>query len=209
VLPEKAWDGITETQKTLLATRVSTRKSREESWYAIFEVLFPGAPRPRSPYLDPDFADGLLALREFAATEMQGIIMQVVNEQSTHLSLPFDFDFQSYTEVVVQDAIDILLARFESRMPPEPGFSLMTSISNVSDSGYSSSPPSGIGVVEVGSTQPSFCVPLPSLLVPEDPLDDMFLGYQHDVYENARTYPVNYLDASDQHPLAGYGGILR
>jgi hypothetical protein len=196
VLPEKAWDGITEAQKTSLAVRVSARKSREENWYTIFEILFPGAARPKSPYLDPDFADGLLALREFAVTEMQGIVTQVVNEQSTHISLPFDFDFQSYAEVIVQDAIDILLTRFESRMPPEPAIPSATSISIASDSGYGSLPPSGIGIVDTQSTQPSVD---PTLLFPsmfEGPLDDMFMGYQHDVYGGTVTDPVNYLDSS-------------
>ena len=209
MVPENAWDGITEAQKTQLAARVSARKSREESWYTIFEILFPGAPRPRSPYLDPDFADGLLALREFAAAEVQGIITQVVNEQSTHLSLPFDFDFQSYTEVVVQDAIDILLARFEARMPPEPAIPLMTSISNASDSGYSSSLPSVIGIVDTQSMQPLIDPTLLSLSMSEAPFDGMFMGYQHDFYGDAGTDPVIHLNSSDQNPHTAYEGIFR
>jgi len=205
VLPEKAWDGITEAQKALLAVRVSARKSREGSWYTIFEILFPGVPRPRSPYLDPDFADGLLALREFAATEMQGIITQVVNEQSTHFSLPFDFDFQSHTEIVVQNAIDIFLARFESRMPAN---TLTTSISNASDSGYSGSPPRGTGIVDAQLTQPPIDPTLLSLSISEGPLDDMFIGYLHDVYGDMSTDPVNSLDPPDQNPHAAYGRIF-
>ena len=209
VLPEKAWDGITEAQKTSLAARVSARKSKEESWYIIFEILFPGAPKPRSPYLDPDFADGLFALREFAATEMQGIITQVVNEQSTHISLPFDFDFQSYTEVIVQDAIDILLARFESRMPPEPVVPLTTSIPNVSDSGYSSSPPGGIFTVDTQSAQPSINPTFLFQSIPEGPLDDMFMAYQRDVFGSSGTDAANCLDYSGQDSHSAYGGMFE
>jgi hypothetical protein len=129
---------------------------------------------------------------------VQGIITQVVNEQSTRLSLPFDFDFQIYTEVVVQDAIDILLARFEARLPSEPAIPLMTSISNASDSGYSGSLPSGIGIVDTQSMQPLVDPTLPFLQMSEAPFDGMFMGYQHSFYGGGGTESVIHLDSSDQ-----------
>lgn len=176
VLPEKDWDGITEAQKTLLAARVSARKSREENWYITFSILFPSAPKPRSPYLDPDFADGLLALREFAAIEMPNIVAEVISERSLQVSLPSDFDVNAYTEVVVRDAIDILLARFESRMPPEPSNSSAAPNSNSSDSGYSSS--SSRVILNTQSGRDSFDPILP--LLSEDPLEALFAGFERD-----------------------------
>jgi hypothetical protein len=48
-LPEKTWDGVSVSQKERLKARFSPKKSPEENWYIVFEILFPGAPRPRSP----------------------------------------------------------------------------------------------------------------------------------------------------------------
>jgi hypothetical protein len=172
-------------QKGLLATRVSARKSREQNWYTIFEILFPGTPKPRSPYIDPDFADGLLALREYAAVEMEGIIAQASIEQMPNLSLPLmplDFNFQSYTEAVVRHAIDILFSRFESRMPRVLARPPTASDSHPPDSGYSGSRTSGI--INTQSTQVSIDPTLPSSSISEGPFGDMFTGYMNDIYDS-------------------------
>jgi len=42
-------EGINGQQKILLEQRVSSRKSMEENWYIVYDILFPGAARPRSP----------------------------------------------------------------------------------------------------------------------------------------------------------------
>ncbi len=50
VVEERQWEGVvTEQQRKQLEGRVSSHKTKEENWYIIYEVLFPGAPRPRSP----------------------------------------------------------------------------------------------------------------------------------------------------------------
>ncbi|KAF1979352.1 hypothetical protein BU23DRAFT_152762 [Bimuria novae-zelandiae CBS 107.79] len=49
IQPDKTWIGINETQKTQLTQRVSSKKSKEENWYSVYEILFPGSPRPESP----------------------------------------------------------------------------------------------------------------------------------------------------------------
>ena len=49
VLPLREWEGISEAQKRQLERRISTKKTREENWYIIYEILFPGAERPKSP----------------------------------------------------------------------------------------------------------------------------------------------------------------
>jgi hypothetical protein len=47
-LPPRQWYGIGEVQKQQLERRVSA-KTKEENRYIIYEILFPGAPRPTGP----------------------------------------------------------------------------------------------------------------------------------------------------------------
>ena len=62
IQPNQIHFGITETQKAQLAQRVSAKKTKEENWYLIYEILFPGSPRPDSSceYL----TDGMRALND-------------------------------------------------------------------------------------------------------------------------------------------------
>lgn len=201
VVPVRDWDCITEAQKRLLSERVSGRKSKEENWFTIFEILFPGAPKPRSPYLDPDFADGLLALREFAVAEVPGIVTQLVAENSLQDSLPFDFNAQSYTETVVQDAIEILLARFESRMPLEQ--SLATSHS--SDSGYGGS--SLRGTIRAQSTQSAVNPEPPSMAMTID-YGSFFAGFQRDQFSTLATEQIDFPNLPGQFESASASQFL-
>lgn len=49
IRPQKLWDAVSATQKQRLKTRFSSKKTPEENWFIMFEILFPNLPRPRSP----------------------------------------------------------------------------------------------------------------------------------------------------------------
>ncbi|KAF2464182.1 uncharacterized protein BDR25DRAFT_98854 [Lindgomyces ingoldianus] len=49
VQPPRIFDGINESQRRQLGKRISSKKSREENWYLIYQILFPDAARPESP----------------------------------------------------------------------------------------------------------------------------------------------------------------
>jgi hypothetical protein len=49
VVPVKTWNAVNTAQKQRLKARFSSKKSPEENWYIMFDILFPDAPRPRSP----------------------------------------------------------------------------------------------------------------------------------------------------------------
>ena len=49
IQPNQTWIGLNETQKMQLAQRVSSKKSKEENWYSVYKILFPGEPEPASP----------------------------------------------------------------------------------------------------------------------------------------------------------------
>lgn len=49
VQPPRAWDGINESKRRQLAKRISSKKTKEENWYLIYQILFPESHRPESP----------------------------------------------------------------------------------------------------------------------------------------------------------------
>lgn len=59
-------DGITLQQRNALGRRVSPGLSLEGQWYAVFDIVCPGHPRPTSPYLDSELSEETFsALRLF------------------------------------------------------------------------------------------------------------------------------------------------
>lgn len=58
-------------QRNALARRVPLGVSLEDQWYAVFEIVCPGCPRPISPYHDSEVSGAVLAeLRLFLTSEM-------------------------------------------------------------------------------------------------------------------------------------------
>ena len=111
--PRQHWDGISESQKRQLAKRVSAKKSKEENWYFIYETLFPNSPRPESPFVeDTHLSEELLALREFAVSEVPGRIAQFVNVELPPDLRPSQESIEAFTQAAVQDVFDMLVEKW-------------------------------------------------------------------------------------------------
>ncbi|KAF2477218.1 uncharacterized protein BDR25DRAFT_339195 [Lindgomyces ingoldianus] len=140
ILPPRNWDGIDQSQKRQLEQRVSPGKTKEENWYIIYEILFPGKPRPRSPYVDAPLSDDLLALREFAAIEGPNIVSDLTRNELPESLRPNEQEIQSFLESIFQDAVALLLERHVTTRPGQLRTSLTHQASTgSSDSGFVSS----------------------------------------------------------------------
>jgi len=180
-VPPKVWDGINEHQKKQLERRVSSQNTKEQNWYIIYEILFPGAEPPKSPYLDPSFADGILALREYAAREGPAIVRDAISSEASEMVFPLGFDVQTFTEAIFQRAFDLLLDQFESRRPWDvsPRTPQQLPIPSMSsDSGYIDSP--GEGHIDV--TQPAAELQLPLASESDDAFQFYFLSSEWDTH---------------------------
>lgn len=60
-------EGLTAEQRQRLSERLSSKLSDEQRWYAVFEIVFPGHPRPGTPYVDPDMSEDLSSFRDHIA----------------------------------------------------------------------------------------------------------------------------------------------
>lgn len=67
-------EGVSREQNVRLSRRVSPKMTLEEQWYSIFAILFPGHPRPPSPYVDTELT---MELRGFIDM-MQSIGPQLI-----------------------------------------------------------------------------------------------------------------------------------
>lgn len=175
VLPPRDWEGISENQKKQLERRVSSRNTREENWFIVYEILFPDASRPKSPYVDPSFAEGLCALREFAAREGPALIREHLSRGPPEFADHFGFDDQAFAVTLFPTAFDLIVNSFESQRPWEslPGSSQerLSSFTS-SGSGYNGSTGGALVDTRVGG---SASEPLPFYLEAVDEFPTYFL----------------------------------
>lgn len=62
-------DGITTQQRTDLSRRPSSKLSVEAQWYAVFDIVCPGFPRPPSPYNGPAPEATIAAFQQFITSD--------------------------------------------------------------------------------------------------------------------------------------------
>ncbi|KAF6805617.1 hypothetical protein CMUS01_14573 [Colletotrichum musicola] len=67
--------GLTRAQRLEVSRRANPKESEEEQWFAIWDVIFPGEPRPASAYVDAELSQDLCAYREFHAREGADILL--------------------------------------------------------------------------------------------------------------------------------------
>lgn len=74
--PRTSVEGISDIQAQKLAARCSSKESPEQQWFRVFDICFPGLPRPRSPYVDRLLSEELQSFRDYASVEGPSIMME-------------------------------------------------------------------------------------------------------------------------------------
>jgi hypothetical protein len=133
VIPPKQWNGIDEAQERQLRRRVSPKKTREQNWYIIYEILFPGTERPQSPCLFPfvdtrimdilmlfvdvelSLSDEILALQDFAAREGPSIVNDFIASELPESLRLQEEEVQSFSRTLFRKGVDLILQRWGLR----------------------------------------------------------------------------------------------
>ncbi|KAK0736170.1 hypothetical protein B0T21DRAFT_411364 [Apiosordaria backusii] len=68
-------------KKELRENRANPKLSVEKQWYEIWDIVFPEAPKPDSPYLDASISEDLSSFREFFLQQGPEIIRQTAENQ--------------------------------------------------------------------------------------------------------------------------------
>jgi hypothetical protein len=73
--PVAHWEGVSEAQRRQLQKKVPAKMSEQEQWFTIWDIIFPGFPRPQSPYIDSELSEELSAFRDFATGQGPGVLL--------------------------------------------------------------------------------------------------------------------------------------
>ncbi|KAI1850803.1 hypothetical protein JX265_013366 [Neoarthrinium moseri] len=85
-------EGMTLEQQPQLSRRSNSRLSPEDQWFAIWDILFPGRPRPMSPYQDDfiNITDHNNYLQEFLGSRMPEIVQGEFQELGNPTHIGYD-----------------------------------------------------------------------------------------------------------------------
>ncbi|KAK4449699.1 hypothetical protein QBC34DRAFT_404678 [Podospora aff. communis PSN243] len=78
--------GLTPNKRLQLVKRSPPRLTRAEQWFRVFDILFPGVPRPESPYLDDPPPPEVLSFAEFSSTRGPSIIQKILVDRESGVS---------------------------------------------------------------------------------------------------------------------------
>ncbi|KAG9687106.1 hypothetical protein KCU95_g8905, partial [Aureobasidium melanogenum] len=115
--PERRLEGIDESTMRKLKRRVTSR-SVPESWYSMYELLFPGARRPESPFMDATLSAELSAFRDFCIHEGRDIVTSVVSAEMPFADGQQQDQLEDFTRQVFQRSIEQLFLQWQSRPRP-------------------------------------------------------------------------------------------
>jgi hypothetical protein len=90
-----------------LTRRSNAKYPVEEQWYAIWDIIFPGAERPASPYIDGVLSEEILSFQEFYQTRGPAILREALRESfMDNTSMQ---EVQQYSDLVLRAALDRIL----------------------------------------------------------------------------------------------------
>jgi len=115
-------EGVTQAQQELLERRVDKSKTKEEQWYSIWDILFPGhSPRPASPHVDYGVSTQLRSFQEFLAADGLAIVNEIARERIPASLAPQQDEVLAFSRTLFEHAIPSLLQRFQDAAPRTNG----------------------------------------------------------------------------------------
>lgn len=116
-------EGLTRAQRLEVSRRANPKDSEEEQWFAIWDVVFPGEPRPPSAYVDAELSQDLCAYREFHASRGADILLDYLAACDPALAGRLERSV-AHDRAVLGRALDSIYehwaARRGLRAPPTP-----------------------------------------------------------------------------------------
>ncbi|KAI0386973.1 hypothetical protein F5Y04DRAFT_242709 [Hypomontagnella monticulosa] len=115
--PSARLDGISHQQHRELSRKSKTELSEAEKWFAIWDIVFPGRPKPTSPYMDPGLSEDFCNFREFSQSRGPAILAEEL--QSRGLFMPQD-GTESALQVAIARGFNTLFEEWLSNQDASP-----------------------------------------------------------------------------------------
>ncbi|KAH8648666.1 hypothetical protein BX600DRAFT_555110 [Xylariales sp. PMI_506] len=134
-------EGISEKQQKQLSQRVSSRMSEEDQWFTVFDILFPGHPHPRSPYLDRELSEQMQIFRDFLLVQGRIILSDFLESRGTLIwnAPPDESNLEAFQARTLADGLQLIFDRFTASSsadgPPSSNDSTSPNTFQSNDSG--------------------------------------------------------------------------
>lgn len=103
-------DGMTSLQEKRVISRVGNRKKPvAEQWFEIYDILFPGVPKPEFVYLGDQLAEGVESFRQFVSR--QGLKMIVQELKGSNIQGGDDQELEGRLQNAFSNMFDVFLNR--------------------------------------------------------------------------------------------------
>jgi hypothetical protein len=103
-------EGYGEAEKRGIERRVDMRKPISAQWNAIYSVLFPGQPKPKSPFVDGKLSETMLELRECMHQDWPGIA-ETLREELPESVRSHEGAKREFQDMVFEAAISRVIER--------------------------------------------------------------------------------------------------
>jgi hypothetical protein len=81
----------------------------------VYEILFPGAPLPRSPYIEPELSEALSEFQDFCTRERATLVRQYVESQLPEVLRPHEDEILAFSQGLEEECNEILVRAYEER----------------------------------------------------------------------------------------------
>lgn len=142
-------DGITEAQRQQLSKKSTPNSPFEDQWFAIWNILFPGSPPPKSPYVDNDLLQGITHYQDFVTTSGPHILSEFLSQRGAMItwSMPNEErDLAALQQTVLEEGLRAVFAQWASNNGIARAASTATSLSSSSAHTGASTPPTSASV---------------------------------------------------------------
>ena len=116
---EYSFTQITYQQRLQLSTKSKTNLPEADQWFAIWDIIFPGRPRPSSPYIDAKLSEDLCRFREFAEADGPDIMTAEMQHSLQMTEIPAE-QTTAILRQVISRCIMLLFERWLAGRPPAP-----------------------------------------------------------------------------------------
>ncbi|KAJ0109776.1 HET and ankyrin domain protein [Diaporthe amygdali] len=142
-------DGITEAQRQQLSKKSTPNSPFEDQWFAIWNILFPGSPPPKSPYVDNDLLQGITHYQDFVTTSGPHILSEFLSQRGAMItwSMPNEErDLAALQQTILEEGLRAVFAQWASNNGIARAASTATSLSSSSAHTGASTPPTSASV---------------------------------------------------------------
>jgi len=108
LLPEQNRDQLSWEQIMALGKKVNHKLSPSLQWFSVWDIIFPGRPRPASPFIDPELSEQLSSFRNYYSLRGPDIIFAALSERNLiNWDLPNEErDLATFGRAILSDSLD-------------------------------------------------------------------------------------------------------